>query len=96
MKFDITKRVELEYDGWEGCYLEFYQPTYSDLKKITTGETDEDKAENGLKLIVELFKGGFAMSDGIKVEVKKEDLKDLPIEIITKCFKTISGEIDPK
>lgn len=99
MKFDITKKVDLSYLGenWKDCYLEFNLPSYGDLKDLSDSETtDAEKAEKGLETIVGLFKGGCAISGGEKVEVKKDDLKDIPVEILTKCFKAISGEIDPK
>ena len=99
MKFDITKKVDLAYLGedWKECYLEFNLPSYGDLKDLTNADTtDAEKAEKGLETILGLFKGGFAMSEGKKMEVKKEDLEDMPVEIMNKCFKAISGEIDPK
>mgnify|MGYP001557964001 CR=1 FL=1 len=99
MKFDITKKVDLSYLGekWKDCYLEFDLPSYGDLKDLSNSDTtDAEKVEKGLETIVGLFRGGFAISNGVKVEVKKDDLKDVPVEILTKCFKAISGEIDPK
>jgi len=97
MKFDITKKVPLEYEGWENCYLEFSLPSFGDLKGLTEeNTTDAEKAEKGVETIAGLFRSGFAMSKGKRVEVKKEDIKDLPVEILTQCFKAISGEISPK
>ena len=97
MKFDISKKVPLEYEGWEDCYLTFSLPSYGDLKGLTDDKaTDPEKVEKGLETIVGLFKEGYAMSEGKRVEVKKEDLKDMPIEILTNCFKAISGEVSPK
>lgn len=98
MKFDIVKKVNLEYEGWEDCYLEFSLPSYGDLKELSIDEKkpDNEKIEQALEMISGLFKSGFAMSEGKRVAVKKEDLKDLPIEILTKCFKEISGEVPPK
>lgn len=97
-KFDITKKIDLSYLGenWKDCYLEFSLPSYGNLKNLTTDGTDQEKVEKILETIMGLFTGGFAISNGERVEVKKEDIKDLPIEIITKCFQVISGEIDPK
>lgn len=99
MKFDITKKIDLAYLGeeWKDCYLEFNLPSYGDLKNLSdSAATDAEKVENALETIVGLFKVGYAVSDGKKVEVKKDNLKDIPIEILTKCFKAISGEVDPK
>jgi hypothetical protein len=99
MKLDITKKVSLDYlgEGWEKCYLEFRLPSYGDLSKLTVSEgTDAEKVEKGLETIVGLFKSGLAISEGKETEVKGEDIRDFPIEVITKCFKAISGEVDPK
>jgi hypothetical protein len=99
MRFDITKKVDLSYLGetWKECYLEFNLPSYGDLKDLTNEKaTDAEKVEKGLETITGLFRGGFAISGGEKIIVSKEDLKDIPVEILTKCFKVISGEIDPK
>lgn len=96
-KFDITKRIPLEYEGWEDCYLEFSLPAYGDLKSLTDEKaTDTEKVEKALETLVGLFRGGFALSNKQRVEVKADDLKELPIEVLTKCFKAISGEVDPK
>jgi hypothetical protein len=99
MKFDITKKVDLSYIGsdWEGCYIEFSLPSYGDLKGYANDQgTDEEKLEKGLKQVSDLFRKGSAMSEGKQVELKKEDLVDMPLEILTKCFQAISGQIDPK
>ena len=93
MKFDISKRVSLaEYgEQWKECYLEFAVPSYADIKGIQ-GTDDQNKAvELGIERLEGLFRGGKAISEGKEVEVKKEDIKDLPLEILTKCFKAISG-----
>jgi len=95
-KFDITKRIPLEYEGWTDCYLEFSLPSYGDLKDLVNEGTDNEKVERGLQTIIGLYRGGFAMQEGKRVEVKKEDIKDMPVEVLTNCFKAISGEIPPK
>lgn len=96
MKFDITKKIPLEYDGWENCYLEFSLPSFGDLKDfVKEGKTDAESAEKGLEVIKKIFKSGFAMSKGKRVEVQKDDLDNMPIEVLIKCFKEISGELPP-
>ena len=99
MKFDITKRISLaEYgDAWKECYLEFAIPSYADIKGIqATSEDNQEKAvELGIERMGGLFRSGKAVSEGQVVDVKKEDIKDLPLEILTKCFQAISGEPSP-
>ena len=98
MKFDITKKVPLEYEGWEDCYIELSLPSIGDLKGMSTDEKtpDSEKLEKALEALSKLFKKGFAVSSGERVEIKAEDLKDLPIDVLTTCFKAISGDISPK
>jgi hypothetical protein len=99
MRFDITKKIDLSYigDDWKDCYIEFSLPSYGDLKGFTNDEgTDQEKLGKGLEQVKGLFRKGCAISDGKKVEISKDDLVDMPIEILTKCFQAISGQIDPK
>lgn len=93
MKFDITKRLDLSYiDGWDGCYLEFAVPSYNDIKDIPETESPE----KGFERMESLFRAGKGMSDGKQVEIGKDDLKDLPINIMNKAMSLIAGELDPK
>lgn len=99
MKFDIQKRVDLSYlgDEWKECYLEFAMPSYHDIKEFAEkGKDNAEIVEKGLERLTELFKGGFAISDGKKVEVKRENINDLPMEVVTKSLQAISGQVDPK
>ena len=100
MKIDITKKLELDYLGeqWKDCYLEFALPSYGEIKGLTNLESKDDaeRVEIALQTITGLFRGGSAISGGKKVEVKAEDLKDFPLEVLTKSFQLISGELSPK
>lgn len=98
-RFDFKKRVDLSYVGedWKDCYIEFSLPSYGDLKGFTKDEgSDAEKLEKGLEQVQSLFRSGYAISNNEKIELKKEDLVDMPIEILTKCFQAISGQLDPK
>lgn len=97
MKFDITKKIVLDYEGWEGCYIEFYLPTFNDVKKISGDDIpDNEKVQAGINALKGMFKGGVVISEGKKTDLKKEDLDDLPVELLTKCLKEITGQVDPK
>ena len=98
-RFDITKKVDLSYigDSWKDCYIELSLPSYGEIKKSALAEgTDEEKLERALKQVEDLFIKGYAISEGNKVEIVKEDFINFPIEILTKCIQAISGQIDPK
>ena len=97
MKFDITKKVDLSYiDGWKECYLEFAMPSYGDIKDFTKKGEDSEMVDKGIQKLEDLFRGGKGMSEGKQVDITKEDIKDLPMDIITKSIQAISGEVDPK
>lgn len=96
MKVDVTKKVKFDYEGWEECYMEFNLPSYGDIKNMVDDVPDEQKVEKGLDVIVGLFRQGKVLSDGKLVDITKDDIKDLPIEMVVKCFQAVSGEIDPK
>lgn len=96
MKFDLTKKVKFDYEGWDECYIEFTLPSFQDIKNISQDVPDDKKLESGLEVITGLFRGGCALSEGKKVDLKAEDIKDLPIEMVVKCFQAVTGEIDPK
>lgn len=98
-KFNITKKVSLEEFGeeWKDCFLEFYLPSYREIKEFTNEETpDNKKLEKGIESLERLFKQGKGISEEGMVDIVKEDIKDLPVQIITKSFQAISGQLDPK
>lgn len=99
MKLDLTKKVSFEGYGeeWKDCYIEFYMPSYKDVQDFSVDQKDEKEATNkAIEKLKSLFKGGKGISDGKVVELTAEDIVELPIEYLTKCFKAITGDIDPK
>jgi len=99
VKFDITKRLDLGFIGeeWKDCYIDFSLPSYADIKDFANTDGNEGEAvEKGLDKLVELFKKGKGIADGKTVDILAKDIKDMPMEIINKALKLISGEIDPK
>ena len=100
-KFKITKKISLAYLGeeWKECYLEFDSPTYDEIKKAVPDFTKEDKIEAGesaFKFLEDSFIGGKAISEGGIVDVKKEDLGDFPMDVVTKCLEELMGTPSPK
>lgn len=100
-KFKLEKRIDLSElgEGWAECYLLFTAPSFKDIKQISklsteTGEAEAvDKAVDVLKC---LYVSGEGFSDNGKVKIEKDDLEDLPVEVLTRCFQEISGAPDPK
>ena len=98
-KFDITKKIKLDYLGkeWSDCYLEFEMPPFNKIKEfVGIDEKDPEAAEKGITLLKDLFRSGKAVSEGKVVEVAKDDIGEFPVVVLTKCIQQISGEIDPK
>lgn len=100
VKVKLVKRVDLSDFGedWKECYVEIVAPTYKDVKKITElGTDDQEKAINGgISVLKELFIKGTVNTEKGKTDITKDDIEDLPLEILTKCFKEMSGQPDPK
>ena len=91
MKFKITKKVDLGYlgDEWKDCHLEFRVPSYGDIQDL--GEIDESKPIEASKKALEVLGNAFVSGKGVdekgeKVDIKKEDLKDLPVTVLTKAM----------
>jgi len=91
-KFKLVKKVDLG-KFWEGAYIEFNAPTFKDLKELTAVDADNqtDSIDNAMTVLGNLFVGGKIGED----EVKKENIADLPVEVLTELFKEMSGTPDP-
>lgn len=102
-KFAITKKVSLDFLGeaWKDCSLEFTAFTLRDLKEkfpaiTATADTKDVKAltlgmENTISLLEDHFIKGTGINEkGEVVEISKEDIIDLPAEVITKAFSFLS------
>lgn len=93
-KFQLKKKIDLG-KFWEGAYLEFIAPTFSDLQELSSlGEKDEPtkQVEKAMQVINRLFVDG--KIEGQKVETK--DVQDLPVEVLTEVFNKLAGEISPE
>lgn len=100
VKVKLVKRVDLSGFGedWKDCYVEITAPTYKDVRKITSfGSEDQDKAiNNGISTLKDLFIKGTVNTENGHVDITKDEIEDLPLQILTKCFKEMSGQPDPK
>lgn len=98
MQFKITKKFDLSYLGedWKGCYLEFSAPSVGSLTKSLEGIGDIDEKDTKLinenftrtmALLKENFISGKALDvSGEVLEVSKNDLEQLPADIVTKLM----------
>lgn len=94
MKFKVVKKYSLAYlgDEWNDCYLEFNPVTIKDVtgdfgKLATVDQEDKlsvlEASEKTLKLLKDRFVSGYGINEkGERVEVKADDLEDLPAEVL--------------
>jgi len=99
-KFVVKKRVDLGFlgDDWKECYLEFNTPSYGEVKEFIplANEKDQTRAvQAGLELLQKLYLGGKGFDGSAVVDVKKEELEELPVEVLTKSFQVIVGTPPP-
>jgi len=90
----VTKKISLSYIGedWKDCYLEFKIPT---VRQVQDAVKNKENEEYAFTLMADLFMGGMGMDDqNKKVEIKKDDILDLPITLINRAFKELT-ELDP-
>lgn len=100
-KFKLKKKVDLSYlgDDWKDCYITFQSPSYKDIKSIAQVDVDnnpEEATEKSMDIMKDLFIEGLANTDKGKETIKKEDIGDLPLEILTTLIESIAGKTDPK
>lgn len=96
MKFDFNKKLDLEYLGsdWKGCYLSFSPLSVREAKSLL-GLKDGDVAsivEKSVELLKEKFIEGKLLSGGVIVDVTKDDLEDLPVEIVKDSISLLSSD----
>lgn len=98
-RFRIVKKIDLSFLGeeWKDCYLEFSAITFGEARRYVNfnfkGNT-EKALDEVLSLLEGNFIGGKAVVEtGKIVEVKKEELKDFPAEIILKVINALIGDI---
>lgn len=99
MAFMIKKRVDLSGlgDGWQDCYINFKSPTYKQISELSQDIAKKtDEFPSAVALLIELFIDGKGF-DGEKVsEITKDDISELPLDILTLCFTELAGQISPK
>lgn len=103
MAFVLKRRVDLSLlsPDWKDCYIDFKAPGVAEIKdlrdKAGTVKDDEVLDEVGLPWMQSLFVAGRGFDGNTVVDIKTGDLPGLPIDIITLCLNTISGDkTDPK
>ena len=106
MAFPVEKKLDLAYlgDSWAGAYLSFsvlsFRETrkFGELKVNTENPTSEDNDKNADFVITTLgdhFISGKAFNGEALIDVRKEDIPDLPMDVINKAIATLAGTPSP-
>lgn len=104
-KFAIPKKVTFEDLGEEfaSSYLTFRSIPTQDFEKLQkrvdgTKNNPELPLAELVSIIEEYFLEGqfYDFESKEVIPVKQDDLKEFDTQVIVKCFKKITGDIDPK
>jgi hypothetical protein len=108
MKYLISKKFSLDFLGneWKDCYINFSSITIRDLKEnvaqfVNMDKNDSASVANGitetLKILEDRFIKGIAIDEtGKSIDLKKEDLVDMPAEVLTKALSFLSQGLEEK
>lgn len=99
MKLDITKKLELSSygEGWENCFIAFSPISVKEARKFLDFDGKQGELiDLGIDLLKDKFVGGKVLSGGKEVELKSEDLEDMPVELITRGINLLTEEEDQK
>lgn len=98
--FDIYTTIDLSYIGpdWKDCYLKFYPFTIKDVEanKDVADLKGEEAGKRIGEILSEKFVSGYAISDGKRVEVNKETVKQFPMAIMMDIIDSFSTGLPKK
>ena len=96
-KFLLKRIVNLEKFGWNDCTIELQAATYNEIvewqKKYGNIKNDDTNAQTEVfDIVKDKFISGTALDDtGKKVDITKEDIGDLPLDIMLECIASFRG-----
>lgn len=111
MQFVVKKKIDLSFlgEGWESAFITFTPFTFKDndaIVSLRTKSTAENMTQEEIKKasddLIDLLKSKFVEGQGFNgeklVPITKDNLADLPMELITTCLVTLQGQsgIPPK
>lgn len=107
-KFYSSKRFSLSFLGeeWKEAYIDFQSLTVADIKnnfgQLQSIDVKDDSSvvagiEVALKVLEERFVKGSGINENKEaVDITREDLKDLPAEVITRGLAFLSQGLAPE
>ena len=101
-KFLLKREIDLGKFGWKGCSITLEAPSYNELAQwqVKFKDIDAEKPESQkiiFEAIADKFISGTAKDDKDKVvDITKDDLGDLPLDIVLECIASLRGNVqDP-
>ena len=93
--FDVFKILKLDFLGedWKDCYLKFHYLTIAEAEIWSKSDSSSKK---NLELLSDKFIEGKAIRDGQTIEVSKENIGELPVEVLLKCITLLTTLEDDK
>lgn len=105
MALKIIKRISLEFlgEGYKDSYLDFnsiplkeYGELHARTKEIEKKNDDNASFDFIVDQVTSRFVGGKIKQGEEMVDVTKDNLEDLPGEVILKCLNNLVGDLSPK
>ena len=107
-KFKTSKRFSLSFLGtdWKTAYIDFERVTISDVQNIfpkfsAADSKNEKQVIKGISEITSFLESKFiggkgVLDDGSIVDLKPEDIKALPSEVLSNALDFLSQDVAPK
>jgi hypothetical protein len=96
--FVLTRRIDLSdlSDEWKGCYIKINDITFEDVMvKFPKFEDMEDGSKEQVDMIESIIKDALIEGKGWngkeKIDITKENVRQLPKSVITKVFGFLSN-----
>lgn len=102
MALQLKKEFKLDSFGWKECSLFFYAISYKEMmemdewrKKINPSAPTQEDSNKVFETLESKYVSGTVMDGEKKIELPKEQLKELPFEIIISVTNwLINGDQD--
>jgi len=100
-KFNIVKKLDLSYLGeeWKDCYISFSAITYREVEAYTMVDREDTKAATDMAIstLQNHLVEGFGIDEkGERIAIKKEDIIELPLEIVIKAINFLTADVGKK
>lgn len=110
MAFVVKRKFDLSYlgEGWEQAYINYSPATYSQATelmkvsglqaKILNGDiaSMKEAGDSTMTLIKNALLDGMGFDGGKLVPITKENVGDLPAEVLGEFVRLVTGQIDAK